>query len=533
MVFAYYGSPSGLDVGGTRPSGNPANADWATESDQANCSFGQAIASAGDVNGDGYSDIIIGAFSYDNGQTDEGRALVYHGSSTGLDKQGTRPAGNPTNADWSAECNQGGGHFGRSAVASAGYVNGDGYSEVIVGALNYDYNLNSDSGRVYVYYGSASGLSAGASWTAANSDPYTYVGRSVACAGDVNGDGYADVIMGAHGWDLTGINDDRGRVYVFHGSASGLSGSADWYKNGANQADNLGAKVASLGDVNGDGYADVAVGAIYHDNTESNEGKVYLYYGNGGPGQSLRPQQRRATDAGPVAHLAGADAPDRFRLALLGRTPFGRNRVTLEREVKHFGSPFNGLETAVGVHWYDTGVGGAELNELTEGLLDEAPYHWRVRMRYHPASSPFAQRSRWLTVPWNGWQETDLRTGDPAAAGRVPDQVSWAGQPLSVDKTGTYKITLTWDVSCLLTDTDFAIYEGTIGEYYSHESRYCSTGNLTTKTFTPLAGSTYYLVVPLNPTREGSYGTDYILGTSAERPQGELPCQIQQIGSCY
>ena len=81
------------------------------------------MATAGDVNGDGYADVIVGAAHYDNGQTDEGRAFVYHGAATGLG----------TAAAWTAEGNQASAVFGVS-VGTAGDVNGDGYADVIVGA---------------------------------------------------------------------------------------------------------------------------------------------------------------------------------------------------------------------------------------------------------------------------------------------------------------------------------------------------------------------------------------------------------------
>ncbi len=96
---------------------------WTAESDQASAYFGSSVGSAGDVNGDGYADVIVGAPNYDNGQTDEGRAFVYLGGAAV-----SRPR--PT---WTAEGDQAGAGFGVS-VATAGDVNGDGYADVIVGA---------------------------------------------------------------------------------------------------------------------------------------------------------------------------------------------------------------------------------------------------------------------------------------------------------------------------------------------------------------------------------------------------------------
>jgi hypothetical protein len=108
---------------------------WTAESNQAGASFGSSVASAGDVNGDGFSDVVVGARNFDNGEADEGRAFVYLGSATGL---ATTPA-------WMAESNQTNALFGTS-VAGAGDVNGDGFSDVVVGAPNFD-NSETDEGR--------------------------------------------------------------------------------------------------------------------------------------------------------------------------------------------------------------------------------------------------------------------------------------------------------------------------------------------------------------------------------------------------
>src|SRR5206468_1844262 len=119
------GSASGLAT-------SPA---WTAESNQANAQFGSAVATAGDVNGDGYADVIVGASLFDNGETYEGRAFVYLGSASGL----------VTSPVWTAESDQAGALFG-SSVATAGDVNGDGFSDVIVGASSYD-NGQTNEGR--------------------------------------------------------------------------------------------------------------------------------------------------------------------------------------------------------------------------------------------------------------------------------------------------------------------------------------------------------------------------------------------------
>src|SRR5438876_1173559 len=110
------------------------------EGDQVGADFGRSVSTAGDVNGEGYSDVIVGAYRYDNGQIDEGRAYLYLGSASGL----------ATSAAWMAEGDQVGADFG-SSVSTAGDVNDDGYSDVIVGAYDYDNGSQTNVGRAYLY----------------------------------------------------------------------------------------------------------------------------------------------------------------------------------------------------------------------------------------------------------------------------------------------------------------------------------------------------------------------------------------------
>ncbi|MGE5498488.1 MAG: FG-GAP-like repeat-containing protein, partial [Syntrophothermus sp.] len=241
--------------------------DWMATGGQKEAYFGQRLASAGDVNGDGFGDVIIGANSYDNGQTDEGKVYLYYGTASGLS---ATPA-------WTAEGNQESALFGH-VVASAGDVNKDGYSDVIIAAPGYS-NGQSGEGRVFVYYGSASGLPANANWTGESNLADAYYGNSAASAGDVNNDGYSDIIVGAPYYSPSMFKPQTGRVYVYYGSASGLSGTASWTKDGATYYHMLGFSASSAGDVNKDGYSDIIVSAPGYGSGQTYEGITYLYLG--------------------------------------------------------------------------------------------------------------------------------------------------------------------------------------------------------------------------------------------------------------
>ncbi|HYC61886.1 MAG TPA: integrin alpha, partial [Thermoanaerobaculia bacterium] len=166
-----------------------STADAQLESNQVSARFGISVSGAGDVNGDGYGDVIVGAYFYDNGQNDEGAAFVYHGSAGGVD----------ATADAQLESNQVSAQFGIS-VSGAGDVNGDGYGDVIVGADFYD-NGQSDEGAAFVYHGSAGGVDATADAQLESNQGSAHFGISVSGAGDVNGDGYGDVVVGAYFYD--------------------------------------------------------------------------------------------------------------------------------------------------------------------------------------------------------------------------------------------------------------------------------------------------------------------------------------------
>ncbi len=255
-AFVYHGGATGIST----------TAAARVESNQVNAWFGYTVSGAGDVNGDGYSDIIVGAIFYDNGQTDEGAAFVYHGSTTGIS----------LTAAASVESNQASASLG-IFVSGGGDVNGDGFSDVIVGAVGYD-NGETDEGAAFIYQGSATGISTTATAMVESNQASASMGVSVSGAGDVNGDGYSDVIVGANGYDNG--ETDEGAAFIYHGSATGISTTASAIVDSNQYQSIMGKSVSGGGDVNGDGYSDVIVGANRYDNGQTDEGAVFVFYGS-------------------------------------------------------------------------------------------------------------------------------------------------------------------------------------------------------------------------------------------------------------
>ena len=173
------------------------------ESNQIDANYGWYISNAGDINADGYDDVVVGADWYDNGQLNEGAVFVHMGSATGLE---TTPAA-------ILESNQVEANMGRS-VSRAGDVNNDGYDDIIVSSWLYDPGVT-NAGRVYIYHGSASGINTTPAKTIDGNQFGANFGNCVSAAGDVNNDGYDDVVVGA--WLYDAGQTDEGRVYVFLG----------------------------------------------------------------------------------------------------------------------------------------------------------------------------------------------------------------------------------------------------------------------------------------------------------------------------
>jgi MYXO-CTERM domain-containing protein len=262
-AYVYLGSSSGLE----------ANPSTSLESNQASARMGWSVAGAGDTNADGFSDVLVGAYLYDSGQNNEGKVWLHLGSASGLE----------TTSTWSAESNTSDAELGFS-LAPAGDVDGDGYGDVVVGAWHYS-NGQTWEGRSYLYQGTATGLESSASWSPEGGQYYGYFGNSVNTAGDVNGDGFSDVVVSAYFYDTSVA--DAGKVYVYFGSETGLPTTASWTREASQNLAGFGKSVSSAGDVNGDGYSDLLVGAYVYDNGQNDEGLAAIYYGSpAGPSET-------------------------------------------------------------------------------------------------------------------------------------------------------------------------------------------------------------------------------------------------------
>lgn len=303
---------------------------WLQEGDQAGSKFGISVSTAGNVNGDAYDDVIVGASTYDNGEEDEGRAYVYLGSSSGL----------LTTPDWVVEGNQAGANFGIS-VRNAGNVNGDAYDDVIVGASLFDVPLE-DAGRVFVYHGSGTGLMTTEAFSASGLVEGASFGESVSTAGDVNNDSYDDIIVGAPDYDVFG------RVYVYHGSAAGLSPAVNWIMEEEEEyVFGFGTSVGTAGDINGDTYDDVVIGASYA--LDILGGMAFVYNGSssglGSVSSWSSGLEQMSADYGASVGTAGDINNDGYSDIIVGAPGYDTDTVTDTGKAYAYYGSASGLST--------------------------------------------------------------------------------------------------------------------------------------------------------------------------------------------
>jgi len=219
--------------------------------------FGWAVAAAGDVDSDGHADFLVGSPEFRNGSLAQaGRADLVSGADGSLLKT------------WMGEGSQ---DFFGSALAGVGDADGDGVPDVAVGAWWAD-NHGFHSGSVYLFSGADGSLILRRDGGA----PNDYLGASVAAAGDVDGDGHADLLAGAWGADPNG--ESSGQAFLFSGRDGSLLHSWD----GPAEQIRFGETLAGLGDVDGDGIPDVAVGASFDNSIAFHAGSVRVFSGAAG-----------------------------------------------------------------------------------------------------------------------------------------------------------------------------------------------------------------------------------------------------------
>ncbi len=232
---------------------------------------GRSVSIAGDADGDGADDILIGASLNDDGGTDAGKVYLIHGPANGTLDLGA--------ADATLVGEYAGDNAGIS-VDFGGDVNGDGFDDVLVGAYGSDQGGN-EAGAVYLVHGPISGT---IDLSAADAEMIgvaagDYVGQSVSAAGDLDQDGYDDVLVSAHRNDQGGT--DTGAAYLLYGPVSGQVdlATADAVFIGEAAGDAAGRAVVGDIDIDGDGWLDVLIGACYDDENATDAGALYVLYG--------------------------------------------------------------------------------------------------------------------------------------------------------------------------------------------------------------------------------------------------------------
>ncbi|GGM98143.1 hypothetical protein GCM10010967_34950 [Dyadobacter beijingensis] len=409
-AYVYKGSANGL-------TGNPTILQILNQPDAR---FGGCVASAGDVNGDGYADVIVGADWYDEGQTDEGAAFIFHGSA----------AGTSTNAAVKFQSNQTNALMGRS-VAGAGDINGDGYADVLVSAPDYDKG-ESNEGIIYIHYGASGGIT--------NATPFeileinkidAYFGENAQTAGDVNGDGYSDIIASTA--NFTDGQQHEGSAFVFHGSSTGIKPAAAFsIQSDINEA-RLGSDAATAGDINGDGYSDVIIGASGYPNGQKKTGSTFVYYGNNSKGLRNSVRLLNSNLVSPLSH-SQFNQPN-FVAGLFAKSFIGRNKGKLVWETRGQGMPFS--KTANNPITTSTQFTGATPSfsnttgaaTLLGNLVDKAGLttKLRVRARYAPALAITGQ----VYGPWRYVQSQLAGFNNAPVPEEVTENTSDAQRPVS------------------------------------------------------------------------------------------------------
>lgn len=255
--------PNGTDSGKAYVfSGASGTAFPTINGEAANDHFGAAVAALGDVNNDGRDDVLVGAPDFDGAAgADTGKAYVFDGLTGAL--------------LYSFEGAGAGDAFG-AAVGDPGDVDGDGRSDIVVGAPRFDGGAGADSGAAYVYSGLTGTLIRQHEGEGAGDQFGTAVegvGDALTALDNPNPDGRDEIAVGAPLHDGTN-GGDSGKVYVFSGATGALARQYE----GAVAGDRFGSSLGGGGDTNGDGRGDLVIGAPLHDDgAKTDAGAAYVY----------------------------------------------------------------------------------------------------------------------------------------------------------------------------------------------------------------------------------------------------------------
>lgn len=364
---------------------------WEVQGTEDGERFGTSVDISGDSNGDGYNDILVGAPYYTPGGnpvTPEGRIYVFDGNpNTVLDTPSWNYIGDQTSRPYTGKI-----------VSFAGDVNGDGYSEVISSVDTQDDGGVTEENAFILFYGDSDGISSSPSWTIDDTLGLTNDSKATSI-GDVNGDGYGDILVASPYYSDIGI---QGKAMVFFGNSTIPLTTPDWQSFGSGTNTLFGFHILGVEDANSDGFSDFIITAPDVSDGFTNNGKVYVYYGNNASNlySDIKPvaKQLKVNTSSLIPYGGIGDSLNSFRLTVSAMLPVGRTSARLCFEIKKNNQAFD-MTGLVCENLSNTGqLSNPQVYEkLISGLEEAEAYKWRVRFQYLPDMT----YSNWYVAPGN------------------------------------------------------------------------------------------------------------------------------------